>query len=74
MGFLKRLFCRHQWAICQKRERYACIGGEQLYIRCRKCGKVKKWIFRAYEGGGYKCVYKEKLARKRRDDGLPNTF
>ena len=54
MGFLKRLFCRHQWAICRKRERYACIGGEQLYIRCRKCGKVKKWIFRAYEGGGYK--------------------
>lgn len=54
MNWLKRLFCRHEWEICRKVGPFACISGEQLYKRCPKCRKVKKWIFRQYEGGGYK--------------------
>lgn len=52
--FIKRLFCKHQWDICRKNEPFACISGEQLYRRCKKCGKVEKHIFRVYEGCGYK--------------------
>lgn len=52
--WIKRLFCRHKWEICRKCGPFACISGEQLYKVCAKCGKVEKWIFREYEGGGYK--------------------
>lgn len=52
--WIKRLFCHHDWEICRKSEPFACISGEQLYKVCAKCGKVEKWIFRQYEGGGYK--------------------
>lgn len=52
--FIKRLFCKHHWETCRKNEPFTCISGEQLYKRCTKCGKVKKWIFREFEGGGYK--------------------
>lgn len=52
---IKRIFCRHDWEICRDvGERFVCISGEQLYKRCRKCGKAKKWIYREYEGMGYK--------------------
>ncbi len=51
---LKRLFCQHEWEVCIKVEPFACISGEQLYKRCKKCGKVKKWIYRQFEGEGYK--------------------
>ena len=50
----KRLFCRHVWYLVLSNEIFSCIGGEQLYKRCGKCGKVKKWIYRQYEGSGYK--------------------
>lgn len=51
---LKRLFCRHKWEICRKKEPFCRISGEQLYVLCTKCGKEKEWIFREYEGAGYK--------------------
>lgn len=54
INWLRRLFCRHEWEICRKVEPFCCISGEQLYKRCPKCGKVEKWHFRLYEGGGYK--------------------
>ncbi len=54
MHILKHLFCRHEWDVCRKREPFAYISGEQLYKRCTKCGKVKKWIYRQFEGSGYK--------------------
>ena len=53
-NWFKKLFCRHQWEVCRKWEPFACIRGEQLYKQCTRCGKVKKWIFHEYEGGGYK--------------------
>lgn len=54
MNWIKQIFCRHEWEICRKHEPFYCICGEQLYKRCQKCGKVKEWIFRQYEGGAYK--------------------
>ena len=54
MNILTRLFCRHEWEVCRKVELFSCISGEQLYKRCKKCGKVKKWIFREFEGSGYR--------------------
>ena len=54
MEFFKKLFCKHDWEICQKIEQFTCINGEQLYIRCKKCGKIEKYIYREYEGNGYK--------------------
>lgn len=54
MRFIKRLFCRHEWEICRKVGGYCCISGEQLYMRCKKCGKVEKYIYREYEGNGYR--------------------
>lgn len=54
MGFFKKLFCKHDWEIRRKVERFTCISGEQLYRRCKKCGKVGKYIYREYEGSGYR--------------------
>lgn len=54
MKRLKHLFCRHEWEICRKQERYASLHGEQLYKRCKKCGKVAEYIYRVYEDNGYK--------------------
>lgn len=54
MGFFRKLFCIHDWEICRKVERFTCISGEQLYRRCKKCGKVEKYIYREYEGSGYR--------------------
>lgn len=59
--WIKRLLCRHNWEaqknireISWKAEKFGLISGTQLYKACTKCGKVKKWIFVEYEGGGYK--------------------
>lgn len=46
--------CEHEWEICKKAEPFMSLRGEQLYKRCLKCGKVEEYIFREYEGGGYK--------------------
>lgn len=54
MKFIKRLFCRHIWYHSIGNEKFNCLGVEQLYKRCGKCGKVKKWKDIHYEGGGYK--------------------
>ena len=56
LKFIKRMFCRHEWQTCRKvsDSPFACISGEQLYRRCTKCGKVEKWIYREFEGGGCK--------------------
>lgn len=56
MKIIKRLFCRHEWEVCRNVNPmlFACISGEQLYKRCTKCGKIKKWIYREFEGSGYR--------------------
>lgn len=57
---IKKLFCKHDYEICTKEDKYFSLNGETLYKVCRhykicrKCGKVKKYIFRKYEGFGYK--------------------
>lgn len=55
LNWLRRIFCRHSWQICRKVSGgFAIISGEQLYKRCSKCGKVKKWIYVEYEGDGFR--------------------
>ena len=55
MNIIRQLFCHHDWEVCRRIESgFACISGEQLYRRCTKCGKVEKWIWREYEGNGYR--------------------
>ena len=54
MKWLKHLFCRHEWEICRKRDVFVSLSGEMLYKRCKKCGKVAEYIYRVYEGNGYK--------------------
>lgn len=55
MRMIRRLFCRHDWKLCRRiGAGFAAINGEQLYRRCTKCGKVEKYIFAEYEGGGYR--------------------
>lgn len=52
---LRQRFCKHEWELCREGAApFLCISGEQIYRRCRKCGKVEKAFFREYEGGGYK--------------------
>lgn len=38
--FYIKLFCRHDWEICRKIERFTCINGERLYRRCKNCAAV----------------------------------
>lgn len=52
--FIKRLFCKHDWEICRKIDAFQCLKGEKLYKRCKKCGKIVEYIYREYEGDGYK--------------------
>lgn len=42
---INQLFCRHDYEICKKVQKFHCLGGEQLYKRCKKCGKVIKYKF-----------------------------
>jgi len=42
--WIKKLFCKHDWKICKKKEMFASISGEQLYKVCQKCGKVEEYI------------------------------
>lgn len=49
-----QMFCKHDYKIVRKYSLYQCNSGEQLYKQCKKCGKVSKWVFREYEGNGYK--------------------
>ena len=51
---IKELFCKHDYQICRRISIYQSLRGEQLYKVCQKCGKVKKYIYREYEGFGYK--------------------
>lgn len=51
---IKQIFCKHDWEIGTLSSKYCNLRGEQLWRRCKKCGKMQKWIFREYEGGGYK--------------------
>ena len=48
MKFLKRLFCKHDWEIVRKESMFYSLHGEQLYKRCKKCGKVVKYIYQVY--------------------------
>ena len=53
---IKQHLCRHDWGIGRMGSVYGfeSLRGEQLYRRCKKCGKIEKWIYREYEGLGYK--------------------
>lgn len=55
LSIIERLFCRHEWEVGRIiGGGYYCISGEQLYKRCKKCGKLKKYIYREFEGNGYR--------------------
>ena len=53
---LKQTFCKHEYQEMNKVDtsKYMCISGEEIYIVCKKSGKVKDSYFREYEGMGYK--------------------
>lgn len=51
---IKQRFCNHEWELCKKVSMFSCISGEQIYRRCKKCGKVEEAFSRQYEGGSYK--------------------
>ncbi len=53
---LKQTFCKHEYQEMKKVDtsKYMCISGEEIYIVCKKCRKVKDSYFREYEGMGYK--------------------
>jgi len=51
---IKQLFCKHDWEVCRQNSMFYCISGEQLYKRCKKCGKVVEYIYREFEGAGYR--------------------
>ena len=44
--------CNHDWEIYRKQEKFVSISGEQLYRRCKKCGKIEKYIYREFEENG----------------------
>lgn len=54
MKFIRKLFCKHDYYVCRKIGTYCSLTGEQLYCVCRKCGKIKPYIYVEYEGNGYK--------------------
>lgn len=54
MKFLKQLFRKHDWEIVRKLSMFFSLNGEQLYKRCKKCGKVVEYIYQECEGAGYK--------------------
>ena len=53
---LKQTFCKHEYQEMKKVDTRKDMGisGEEIYIVCKKCGKVKDSYFREYEGMGYK--------------------
>lgn len=51
---IRQIFCKHDYDICRKVEKFHSLRGEQLYKVCNKCGKVEKYIYREFEGMGYK--------------------
>lgn len=51
---IKRVFCKHDYELVEKVGAFSCISGTQTYKRCKKCGKIKKWIYIEYEGMGWK--------------------
>ena len=53
---IKQHFCKHDFDICRKvnKSGFHSLRGEQLYKVCFKCGKVEKYIYREFEGNGYK--------------------
>lgn len=54
MKRIKQLFCKHDYEVCRRIDTYASLRGEWLYQVCRKCGKVKKYMYLEFEGNGYK--------------------
>lgn len=54
INIIKKIFCNHDDELVEKVEEYSCIRGTQTYLRCKKCGRIKKHIFVEYEGLGYK--------------------
>ena len=54
MGKIKQLFCNHDYEVVRKVSTFHSLNGEQLYQRCKKCEKVIPYIYREYEGMGYK--------------------
>lgn len=54
MGKIKQLFCKHDYEVVRKVSTFHSLNGEQLYQCCKKCEKVIPYIYREYEGMGYK--------------------
>ena len=54
MGKIKQLFCKHDYEVVRKVSTFHSLNGEQLYQRCKKCEQVIPYIYREYEGMGYK--------------------
>lgn len=46
---IRQLFCKHDYEICTKVSKFHCLSGEQLYKRCKKCGKVIEYMYRRYD-------------------------
>lgn len=51
--FFKKLFCKHQWEIVRRIEKYVSLNGDMLYKRCNKCGKIKEYGFYTTEEQEY---------------------
>lgn len=44
---IRKMFCRHVWGVAVSTR--SIISGEQIYRRCKKCGKVEKLISKEFE-------------------------
>lgn len=55
MKIFKKIFCKHEYEYVKKiTNGYSCISGDEIYERCKKCGKLKYVGFWEFEGMGYK--------------------
>ena len=43
MEKLKRIFCKHEDEIVKKIQMYESLSGDMLYLRCKKCGRLKEY-------------------------------
>ena len=53
MKILKRLFCKHDNELVKEKNKYESLAGDMLYLRCKKCGKIKKYGYYTTEEQQY---------------------
>lgn len=53
MKILKRLFCKHDYELVKEKNKYESLAGDMLYLRCKKCGKIKKYGYYTTEEQQY---------------------